>query len=542
MELTTLLLLLLASLAVTAVARRLKFPAPLLVVAVALAASAVPGLPDFRFDSEVILTIVLPPLLYSAALDISYQDFHQSLRQITKLGIGLVAVTAVVAGLIAFWIVPELTLPAALLLGAIVAPPDAVSAAAIGKKLGLPRRVMTVLSGESLINDAAALTLFKVFLAGVALPTRAGEGIATFVIAVVVGIPVGLALGYIVHLVRARLNDAVIETVLSLLLPFVAYTAADQLGGSGVLAAVAAGLFVGYHSPRSGYATRLQEQPIWAATDVLLEAFVFALIGLQLPGVVEEAADSSEGLWPSAVVALVLLAVCLLVRPAFVFGTELIGRRLPSRRRQDRLTWQETTVVSWTGMRGVVTLAASASVPQTTATGEAFPGHSTIVITAFTVTVGSLLLQGLTLPWLIRRMGVADPGRRRRQLAAELVVFERTTDRALAHLHDHRDQWDARYGRQKTDQFIGRLEQLARDRTGQVRSAVDAEEESATASATAAAAFEGLRRDLLRIRRDVLMDERDAGTIDDEVMRQVLLEIDAEELAMDHSWLARMRS
>lgn len=283
MDIAELLVVLVVSLALTALARAKGLPAPLLVTAAALAASFVPGLPHIEIDSDVILTVVLPPLLYSAALDVTWQSFRQSLRQIRRLGIVLVIVTAIVVGAVAYLLVPDMTLPAAILVGAIVAPPDAVSAAAIGRKLGLPRRVMTVLSGESLINDAASLTLVRVFtliIAGESLTLWEDAGI--FALAIVVGLLVGGVLGVLVHWLRMRLGDPVIATIMSILLPFVAYVLAEELGGSGVIAVVTAGLYIGYNSPKEGYETRLQERPLWTSADVILEGFVFALIGLQL--------------------------------------------------------------------------------------------------------------------------------------------------------------------------------------------------------------------------------------------------------------------
>ncbi|UXN30213.1 cation:proton antiporter [Curtobacterium flaccumfaciens] len=320
MDTAELLILLIGSLAVTGFARAKGLPAPLLVTAVALAASFLPGLPPMEIDSEVILTVILPPLLYSAALDVSWQSFRGSIKQIRRLGIFLVIVTALVVGGVAYLLIPDMTLPAAILLGAIVAPPDAVSAAAIGRKLGLPRRVMTVLSGESLINDAASLTLVRVFtliIAGTSLTIWQDLGI--FGLAIGVGLVVGIVLGVVVHWIRMRINDPVVETIMSILLPFVAYILAEDLSGSGVIAVVTAGLYIGYNSPKEGYATRLQERPLWTSIDVILEGFVFALIGLQLNTVVQDLVESERSLGQTLTAAAVVLAVVILVRPLLVF-------------------------------------------------------------------------------------------------------------------------------------------------------------------------------------------------------------------------------
>jgi Na+/H+ antiporter len=570
MELAELLIILSGSLLVTGFARWKGLPAPLLTVAVALAVSFLPGVPDVEIDSEVILTVVLPPLLYSASLDVSLLNFRESRVQIQRLGIGAVVVTAFVVGAVAYVLIPDMTWPAAVLVGAVVAPPDAVSAAAIGRKLGLPRKVMTVLSGESLINDAASLTLVKVFLAivgGASLTLWQDLGI--FGLAIGVGVAVGLVLGFLAHRVRMRIDDPVIENVIGLLLPFVAYISAEELSGSGVLAVVAAGLFVGFNSPRTGYATRLQERPFWAAADVLLEGFVFALIGLQLRTVVQEVAGSDRGLGQSVGVAFVVLAVVVLVRPAFVFASYYAARvlrylllsrllrgmrRVPALRRvryhpQPRLDWRQLTVISWTGMRGVVTLAAVVSIPAVTDSGVPVPARDTMFLIAFVVTVGTLLLQGLTLPAVIRWLGVQDSSQRDRDLAAQLQLFATSTAETLEHVEARRDAWTAQYGPELTERAIqAATARLVRQNDALQRGAVeDASDRDVTGAERdrrreVPRAVSRIRRELLDKRREVVLRERDAGALDEEVMRHVLLGIDAEELAMDTNAMSSTRS
>ena len=570
MELAEVLIILSGSLLVTGFARWRGLPAPLLTVAVALAVSFLPGVPDIEIDSEVILTVVLPPLLYSASLDVSLLNFRESRVQIQRLGIGAVVVTAFVVGGVAYVLIPDMTWPAAVLVGAVVAPPDAVSAAAIGRKLGLPRKVMTVLSGESLINDAASLTLVKVFLAivgGASLTLWQDLGI--FGLAIGVGVAVGLVLGFVAHRVRMRIDDPVIENVIGLLLPFIAYITAEELSGSGVLAVVAAGLFVGFNSPRTGYATRLQERPFWAAADVLLEGFVFALIGLQLRTVVQEVAASDRGLGQSVGVAFVVLAVVVLVRPAFVFASYYAARvlrylllsrllrgmrRVPALRRvryhpQPRLSWRQLSVISWTGMRGVVTLAAVVSIPAVTDSGVPVPARDTMFLIAFVVTVGTLLLQGLTLPAVIRWLGVQDTSQRDRDLAAQLRLFATSTEETLAHVESRRGAWTAQYGPELTERAVqAATARLVRQNDALQRGAVeDASDRTVTGAEhdrrrEVPRAVSQIRRELLDKRREVVLRERDAGTLDEEVMRHVLLGIDAEELAMDTNAMSSTRS
>ncbi|GAB3812815.1 cation:proton antiporter [Tessaracoccus terricola] len=566
MQFLPMILLLTACVGLTAVARHKGWPAPLLVTGVALVVAAIPGVPEFEIDSHVILTLVLPPLLYSAALDVSLLNFARSRKHITRLGIFLVVVTAGVVGLVAWLLVPDMTLPAALLLGAIVAPPDAVSAAAIGRKLGLPRPVMTVLSGESLINDAASLTLFKVFLlviGGASLTVW--EDLGIFALAVAVGIAVGLVLGVVFHWIRMRIQDPVVETLLGLLVPFLAYIGAEELQGSGVLAVVAAGLWIGYNSPKTGYAARITERPVWSAVDLLLEGFVFALIGLQMKPIAEGLADGGRGVWVPMGVAAVVLAVVVLVRPAFIYPTYYFSRLqgdAQERRRQRMLrrraqaeadgtldvrwrgrrtllrpeppmTARELFVVSWTGMRGVVTLAAAAAVPAITDSGIPVPAHDLIVFVAFFVTIGTLLLQGLTLPLVIKSLGVSDPDQERRDRAQEREVMRITAAEGIEFLESGRERLTAKFGAER----IERMLELMHTRAD--RQEDDALQEVAddALGRPAVADISELRRKLIRHQREVLVRERDSGTIDEEVMREVLRGLDAEELAMDTSIL-----
>jgi len=584
MEFLPLIVLVACSVGLTAFARRRGWPAPLVVTAVALAVSFIPGLPPFEIEPELILTIVLPPLLYSSSLEVSFQSFARSRKHIYRLGVGLVLVTALAVGLLAWWLIPGITLPEALLLGAVVSPPDAVSAAAIGQKLGLPRHVMTVLSGESLINDAASLTLFKVFVAivlGSGYTLFADAGI--FGAAIGIGVVTGVFVGGLFVRLRGKLDDPVIETLIGLLLPFALYIGAEHIGfgpfvGSGVIAVVAAGLVVGYNAPRAGYASRLQERPVWSAIDLLLEGLVFALIGLQLRSNIEGIGATELGIWPTVGIAAIVLAAVVIVRPAFVFPTYYVSRfgdrrdrreggnndkrqalqqkraaawlarergrgrepdaqtlaRINGRRDEpDKpMNWRELAVVSWTGMRGVVTLAAAASIPETLA------ARDTLVFIAFLVTVGTLLLQGLTLPLVITSLRVTDPGQRVNDLAEERRVAMLALEEGIAFADAHRDEWAAKYGAGVADRVLARM------REGVARQSQETSEERADDAAREP--FDPnqillLRKEIIGFRREVLIRERDAGTIDEEVMREVLLGLDAEEFALDTSAPVRMR-
>lgn len=549
-----LIALLIGSLAVTAVARRLGFSPPLVLVLAGLAVSFIPGMPDYQLEPDLILLVVLPPLLYSAALDTSVLSIKANLSAITSLSFGLVLFTTIMVGLAAHLLVPELPLASAFVLGAVVAPPDAVAAVAVGRRLGLPRRVMTVLGGESLLNDATALTAYRVAVAaavgtGMSVP----RGIAVFLLAAGGGIAVGLAVGWCVHRIRLALADSVMESAVGLVVPFGAYLIAEQVHASGVLAVVVAGLYLGHHAPEGGYATRLQDEAVWRAADTVLEALVFGLIGLQLSAVVSEV--SAADLVMDGVL---LTAVAILVRPLWIFpNTRIRGALFPAarrarrrrrergrRREQERIPWQYPAVVSWAGMRGVVSVAAASALPLD------FPGRNTVIFLGYFITVATLLLQGLTLPWVIRRLRIRDTDTQA-DLLAEAQAAHAAAQAALARLEelvpsvggddDGGPGGPGGYsgpggaggpgGEGGVPEHIVRIAQRLRgwvehrssgawERLG--RSAEEIGEPPS-------AAFRRLRREMLTAERDAFVRFRDDGQIDDEVLRRVLRELDLEE-------------
>jgi CPA1 family monovalent cation:H+ antiporter len=508
------LLLLAGSLAVTALARRLDWPAPLLLVAVGLAASFVPGMPDFRLEPELVLALVLPPLLYTSALESSYVNIRRSIRAIGLLAIGLVLATTLGVGLVAHLLIPSLPLPASLVLGAIVAPPDAVAAVAIGRKLRLPRRIMTVLTGESLINDATALTAFKVAVAAATGTAMSwGTGIVTFLLASVGGTLIGYVIGVVVHWIRRRLHDNALESGLGMLVPFGAYLIGEW-HTSGVLAVVAAGLYLGHNAPRAGYATRLQETAVWGAMNVLLESLVFGLIGLQLRFVLAD----SGATWPLFGAALLVLLAAMAIRVLWVYpGTYLprvLSRKIRAREPMPPPRW--VFIVAWTGMRGVVSLAAASGLPLN------MPGREVIILCTFVVTVGTLMLQGLTLPGLIRLLGIRSDDEQTDTLAEAQVKYQaaKVSVERLDGLTD-----DA-----TPEHVVTRLKLLAEHRGNAAweRLGRDGDE----VGETPAARWQRLRRTMLTAEREVFIAARDDGQIDDEVFRRVQRELDLEEAAL----------
>ena len=516
--------LLAGSFAVTALARRFGGSPPLVLVVVGLAVSFVPGLPDYEIDPELVLLLVLPPLLYSAALDSSYLRIRDEKRAIGLLSVGLVLFTTVVVGLAAWWLVPGLPLAAAFVLGAVVAPPDAVAAAAVGRRLGLPRRIMTILGGESLANDATALTAYRLAVAVAAGATYTiWEGLGVFLLAAVGGAVAGWGLGWIVHRIRLALHDGVLESAVGLIVPFAAYLLAEEVHASGVIAVVVCGLYLGHHAPAGGPAVRLQEQAVWKAADTLLESLVFALIGLQLRGVVD---GIHGGLGPLLATGAALTLVAIVARIVWVFPSTYLPRWMfrRIRERDPYPPWQWPAVVSWAGMRGVVSLAAAFAIPLTTGSGEPFPGRDSILFLAFMVTVGTLLVQGLTLPWVIRKLGVRA---------------EEDTRDILAEAQAKQDAGRA---------ALERLDEVASDdplhetATAKLRHGTEARSNAAWErlgrpapqdSETPSAYYKRVRREMLAAEREVFVRHRDERRIDDEVFRRIQRELDLEESMLD---------
>ena len=525
----SLLTVLVVSILLAALARRFDVSAPLALVIAGLAASTIPGLHNVELDPEMVLYVILPPLLWSAGTESSYVALRKNFRPISLLAVGLPLATTFAVGYVAYKTVPELTVAAALTLGAIVAPPDAVSAMAVGRRLGLPRRIMTLLGGESLLNDATALTAYKVALAA-AIGTAAswGSALGTFALAAAGGVAVGVAFGILIALIRSRLNDPVMESAIGLLAPFVIYFVAEMIHGSGVIAVVVAALILGQRSAHAGYATRLQDFALWQAVVLILESFAFLLIGLQLPKVISEL----EGIRASVLLtsSLAVFATVIVVRIAWVYTMAylppMLFRRI--REREPAPPPAQVFVVAWAGMRGVVSLAAAAGVPLVTLSGDPFPGRPHLVFLTFFVVVGTLLLHGLTLPWVIRLLDVQGDDPQQEQLTAV-----QAQDRAARAAADRLDELLTESA-DPSDVPERAAEVLRHWNTRRLNSAWErlgrTEEEIGESPA---AAFRRLRLEMLAAERQTLIEERDAGRINDEMLRSLLHGLDLEEATLN---------
>jgi Na+/H+ antiporter len=506
--------LVVGALTVTAICRRRGIPSPLVLVVVGIIASFLPGVSDLRFDPNVVLLLVITPLLYSAALDSSYLSIRANLRPIGLLAVGLVIFTAGAVALVAWWLIPGLSFAAALVLGAVVAPPDAVAAVTVGRRLGLPRRVMTILAGESLFNDATALTLFRVAVAAAVGGTvTVLDASLMFIWSVAGGVAVGLVIGVVVHRVRRKLADAQVESALGLVVPFTAYLVAEQVHASGVLAVVVAGLYLGYHAPETGFATRLQDDAVWRASDTVLESVVFTLIGLQLTSVVQGEGDIGHLLYLGTIIT----AVALVARVVWVFPATYAPRALfrGVRARDPSPRWQIPAVISWAGMRGAITVAAAFAIP------AELPHRNALVFVAFFVTVATLLLHGTTLPLMIRRLGVRRTDQQQ-EVLAEAEALHAAVQAALKRLDElvPQDGPSSEHLTRKLRMFAEMQSNAVWERLGRPDSETG---ESPTAT------YRRLRREMLGAERETVVELRNAGRIDDEVLRRILRELDLEE-------------
>ncbi|MFE3648238.1 Na+/H+ antiporter [Streptomyces sp. NPDC059152] len=520
---TDVLLLVVGATLVTAAARRAGLSAPIALVVTGLAVSFLPGVPDYHLDPHLALLVFVPPLVYSDALESSYLNLRANARPIGLLSVGLVLFTVVVVGVVAHAVIPGMPWAVAFVLGAVLAPTDAVAAVSIARRLGLPRRIATILVAESIVNDATGMTAFRLTVA-VALggATSLLQGIGEFLLASCGGAATGLLLAALVRRLRRWLPDAVTENAVSLTVPFAAYAVAESWHTSGVLAVLAAGLYLGHHSTGASHEARLQERATWRLSTCLLESVVFALIGLQLRPVIQ-ALHTTDPIALGGYAAAVLAAV-LLARICWIFPATYLPRRMSARirERDPSPPWQHPALISWAGIRGVVSLAAAFAVP------PGMPDRDLLLFLAFSVVLGTLLLQGLTFPVVVRRIGLREDDRQEHhddlaealaQDAAARAAWTRVEELITA-------------GQGTTPgHVVEKLRELAEHRrhTAWERLAARTRPEGGE---TPTAAYRRLRREMLAAERQVFVRLCREGRINHEVLRRVMHDLDLEEAAL----------
>jgi CPA1 family monovalent cation:H+ antiporter len=524
-DLAALLMILVAGAAMIVLVPKLRVPYPILLVVGGLALGFVPGVPEVELSPELILVGILPPLLYGAAFFTSLRDLRANVRPVTLLSVGLVLLTMVVVAVVAHELV-GLPWAAAFVLGAVVSPTDPIAATAIMQRLGVPRRIVSVVEGESLVNDGTALVALRFAVAAALTGTFSlFEASASFVLNVAGGVAVGLAVGWIVRQVRRRLDFPVAEVTISLLTGYFAFIPAELLGVSAVIAAVTSGIYLGWYTPElTTPEVRLMGESAWEIVTFLLNAVLFTLIGLQLPVILDEldAYATGELLWWAVAVWLTVLVVrALWVYPAAKLP-RLLVRRI--RERDPMPTPAALALVTWSGMRGAVSLAAALAVPLTIDTGEPFPGRSLILFLTFAVILGSLVVQGLTLPAVIRLLRLEDDGQDEIREEAEARIHAAAA--ALLRLDElEAEEWvrtdtaeRVRGGYNfRRDRFSVRLEGVEDDGSIEARSQD----------------FQRLRRELLNAERAAVLQLSRGGRISEDVARRVLRDLDLEDARLE---------
>jgi CPA1 family monovalent cation:H+ antiporter len=553
---------------------KLGVAAPLILVVLGVGYSLIPGVPEIDVEPDLILQGVLPPLLYAAAITVPLVDFRRNFFTIGVLSVVLVVASALVTGFVLYMILPDLNLAAAIALGAVISPPDVVAATSIAKRIGLPARLVSILEGEGLVNDATALVLLRTAIAATAATASGADVIAwnaigEFFYAVFVAIAIGIVVGIAAVWVRKRLNNPMLDTAISFAVPFIAYIPAEELHGSGVISVVAAGLYCGHQSAKAFTAqSRISERFNWRTVQFVLENGVFLLMGAQISTIISDIDSNQLPIHDAVLLGLLMTALLIVIRYAFVwplifvmraqeqrfdeqetmltrglermqamvgFGSErferrraVVERRIDRRRndiaqlRAEGLGWRGGVVLGWAGMRGVVTLAAAQSLPRGT------PYYEQLVLIAFVVAVTTLLVQGGTLPFVIRATGIRGSDRvaDRRELASLLEVMS-TTGLALL----DRDEVTID-GEPVAPDVVERVRQDALLAVESAWERADHADEESLRQAPHQQ-YRLLRREVLAAERDVLLEARARGAYPSRIVQRAQALLDLEEARLE---------
>ncbi len=510
---------LLASLgAVLVVAALSGLPVPVLLVCGGLLLGFVPGLPHFQLPPDIVLVGILPPLLYSTAFFTGLRDLRANLRPISLLAVGLVTATTCGVALVAHRAVGGLSWGGAFTLGAVVSPTDALAASEVARRFRMPRRLVSIIEGESLLNDGVALVLYKTAVtAAVAGSFSLWHASWRLVVSVIGGIAVGLAVAYVVRMVRRHVDDTPTEVAIALLSGYLAYLPANALGVSGVLAAVTIGVYMGWYTPELTTGnTRISGNAFWELLVFLVNALLFALVGLQLHAIAARLPITTSLLLDAAYVTGAVIAIRLVWVPVFTYVPRLLFRRV--RERDPYPPWQWPVVLAWSGVRGAVSLAAALALP------IAVPDRDSIVFVTFAVILVTLVVQVVTLPGLMRVLGVEDDGGGEREDAKARI---KAAEAALARLDELAgEDW-------VHEDTLERMRGQYRFRSSRFRAryaGVDGDGTEARSSQ-----YQRLRRELLHAERAAVISLRNEGAITEEVMQRVQRDIDLEDLRLDLS-------
>jgi monovalent cation/hydrogen antiporter len=516
-----LLALLSALAALVALAPAIRVPYPILLVVAGLALAFVPGVPKLTLPPELVLVGVLPPLLYSGGFFTSLRDFRAAARPISLLAVGVVFATMAGVAVVAHAAVPGLTWPTAFVLGAVVAPTDPLAATAIARRLGVPRRIVTIVEGESLVNDGTALVLYRSAVVAAAAGTFSfSDAAGRFVLGILGGVAVGLAVGWLVAQVRIRLDNIQAEIAVSLLTGYLAFIPAQAIHASGVIAAVTVGFYLGWRSPElSTPSMRMQGFAVWETLIFLVNGLLFGLVGLQLRPILDSLAGrpASELVRDAAVVTAAVIAIRFICIFLVTYGPRWV-------RVTKEPKWQYPAAISWMGLRGAVSLAAALALPLTTDAGRPFPARELIIFLSFCVILGTLVVQGLTLPAVLRLLRLEEDVSEEREEAKARI---HAADAALARLEELTgEDWvrDDTAERMRGLYGFRRSRFEARFREGDDDDGIEARSVD----------YQRLRHELLEAERRAIVDLRRRGVIGDDAMRRVERELDLEDVRLEY--------
>jgi monovalent cation/hydrogen antiporter len=529
------LLLMLFVVAFGVLARKIRIPYPIVLVVAGTLLGIIPGIPKVALNPDLVFYVVLPPLLYGAAWVTSWREFSYNLASILLLAFGLVAFTVIGVALGAPWLFHGFDWKIGLVLGAVVAPTDALAATSIAQRIGLPKRITDILEGESLVNDATGLLALEF---GISILLRNETPTATSAVLrltylIVAGIAVGLVTGWIVNWIERRIDDGPIEIAISILVPYAAYFAADALRASGVLAVVTCGLYLTRRSSEFfSPGVRLQAWAVWDALTYILNSLVFVLIGLQLHYVLAGIRGYSRG--TLLLYGAVFSGLVIALRVIWVFPGAIVAQLIRTRALHQSIrppTSRGILILGWAGMRGVIALAAAIALPQTLADGSPFPQRNLIIFLAFSVILVTLVGQGLTLPWLVRVLRVSDPaGPNLEEEAARREILQA----ALSYLEQSRKK-------SETD-FDAIYEDLAGHYRQRLAAVTGRQDTETGANPEHQKHLSRLSRDLLRVERQTAVRLRNEGHINDETLRQLEYELDLREAGPTHAETVRSSS
>jgi CPA1 family monovalent cation:H+ antiporter len=521
----------------SALIEKIKIPNPVFLVIAGFAIGFIPALPDLVLDPDVIFLVFLPPLLYDAAFRTSWHEFKADIRPISALAVSLVFFTILAVAVSAHYFIPGFSWPLSFLLGAIISPPDAVAATSMIKGLGLNKRVITILEGESLVNDASALIAYRYALAAVTTGSfvfwQAG---LQFLVVAGGGILIGIAVGYILVFAHKRVNNnAVVETSLTLLTPFLSYLTAEQVHVSGILAVVSTGLLISWRSPEIfSYQTRIQTKVVWDTLIFLLNGFVFILIGLQLPGILKQLHNYT---WVQLIsYGIVISLVTIMVRIVWIFAGAWSAKLFKDKksrqdgvthRKEDEINWKNVLIISWTGTRGILSLAAALALPLSLNKGNIFPQRPLILFLCFVVIFITLVVQGLSLPLLVRVLKV-KPGSNEDKEAKELQLY--IINNTIHFIDDEFSSWQQASFKEKLKK---KYETIARTLTKEISTHRINERKDEQLPVVIVTPMMNAEIEIGKFQRELLLSIHKKGTFTDAAIKEAERNMDIDDLKLN---------